>query len=93
MIDLEDLGPALRLLRLRHGSRQHDLAHRAGITKAMLSGYERGARLPSLRSLAAVLDAQGVGFDKLHRAMECAKRRRSARRPSGRHEPPQGSRS
>ena len=79
MIDLEDLGPALRLLRLRHGSRQHDLAHRAGITKAMLSGYERGARLPSLRSLAAVLDAQGVGFDKLHRAMECARRRRLMR--------------
>ena len=93
MIELEDLGPALRLLRQKRGARQYELARRAGITKAMLSGYERGARLPSLRTLASVLDAQGAGFDNLHRAMECARRRRSGRRPSGRHEPPRGSRS
>lgn len=93
MIELERLGPALRLLRLRRGVLQVDLARRAGITKAMLSGYERGARLPSLRSLAAVLDAQGFDFETLHRALVCVRRRQAKRRAPGGQEPPRGSRS
>jgi transcriptional regulator with XRE-family HTH domain len=55
---LRFLGPALRLMRLRRGMRQCDLAGRARVTKAMLSAYERSRRLPSLRTLSKLLDAR-----------------------------------
>jgi transcriptional regulator with XRE-family HTH domain len=54
---LRYLGPALRLMRLRRGMRQYDLAGRAQITKAMLSAYENRRRVPSLRTLSKLLDA------------------------------------
>lgn len=54
---LRSIGPALRLMRCKCGVRQVEIARRAGITRAMLSGYERSKRLPSLRTLAKLLDA------------------------------------
>jgi transcriptional regulator with XRE-family HTH domain len=54
---LRYIGPALRLLRRKSGERQVEIARRAGVTKQMLSGYERSKRLPSLRTLAKLLGA------------------------------------
>lgn len=73
---LAAIGPALRLLRQARGLRQNVTAERAGITKAMLSAYERGRRLPSLGTLTRVLAALGIGWADLARAMERVLERR-----------------
>lgn len=71
---LRSIGPALRLLRQKRGLRQFEAAQRAGISKAMLSGYENRKRLPSLRSLARVLDALDAGLIDLGRFVEHVER-------------------
>jgi transcriptional regulator with XRE-family HTH domain len=65
----ESLGRALRLLRLRRGHKQYEVARSARITKAMLSAYETGKRLPSLATLGAILEALASDLGDLHRAM------------------------
>lgn len=54
------LGPALRRLRLRQGSSQRELGRRAGVTRPMISSYERGTTLPSLPTLDRLLVALEV---------------------------------
>jgi len=56
-LHLDSVGPALRRIRQVRGLTQRDLAQRAGLTPAMVSSYERGKRLPSLRSLSYLLAA------------------------------------
>ena len=67
---LRFLGPALRLMRVRRGMRQSDLAGRALVTKAMLSAYENRRRLPSLRTLSRLLDALDARLLDLGAAVE-----------------------
>lgn len=67
---LRRIGPALRLLRLHRGLRQVDAAQRAGVTKAMLSAYERHRRLPSLRTLDKILVALDARLVDLGVAVE-----------------------
>lgn len=73
---LPAVGPALRLLRERCGLRQFEAAERAGVTKAMLSAYERSRRRPSLATLSRVLDALDARLVDLGSAVEHVKRRR-----------------
>ena len=54
------LGPALRRLRLRGGTSQRELGRRAGVTRPMVSSYERGTTLPSLPTLDRLLEALEV---------------------------------
>lgn len=75
MVDLAQLGPALRLLRQLSRLKQEELARRAGITRAMVSAFERGHRLPAVRSLVSLLNALDADFGKLHRALEDAAQR------------------
>jgi len=75
MVELAQLGPALRLLRQYSRLKQEELAQRAGITRAMVSAFERSHRLPAVRSLVAILNALDANFGKLHRALEDAERR------------------
>ena len=83
--DPVSLGKALRLLSARRSLAQTAVAEKAGITKAMLSAYERGSCLPSLPSLTPVLavldadlyDLQGV-LDEVDGLIP---RRRAARSP------------
>lgn len=77
MPDLDHLGPALRLIRRRRGLRQCDMAERAGITRSMASAYERGRRLPSLRTLDALLDALDADLGVLQRAIRHQRRQRT----------------
>ena len=56
-LHLDSVGPALRRIRQVRGLTQSDLAARAGLTPSMVSAYERGKRLPSLRSLSYLLGA------------------------------------
>ena len=65
----ERLGRALRGLRLSRGLKQYQAAEKAGITKAMLSAYETGKRLPSLRTLANYLHALDATLGDLRQAI------------------------
>ncbi len=69
MAALEGLGGALRRLRMRRALSQTDLARQAGITKAMLSKYERGRQHPSIVTLERILDAMEAGLGDLGLAM------------------------
>lgn len=71
---LQFIGPALRLMRVRQGMRQCDLAGRAGVTKAMLSAYERRRRLPSLPTLSKLLDALYATLADLGKALAYVER-------------------
>ena len=76
MLDLAHLGPALRRLRQVRDLRQHELAEAAGVTKSMVSAYERGRRRPSLPTLVQLLNAVGADFAVLRRAFREARRSR-----------------
>lgn len=52
-----DAGELLRRARRGAGLSQVELAHRAGVTQSVISAYESGHRQPSLRTLAALIDA------------------------------------
>ena len=69
MFSPEELGRALRLLRARRDLTQEEVATRATITKAMVSSYELGLKLPHFESLAAVLNALGEDFHALQEAL------------------------
>jgi len=69
-IDARTLGTALRLLRIRRNMTQGEVAARARLTKAMLSSYEIGSKLPSFQSLAAVLDALQGDFHSLQETLD-----------------------
>ena len=71
-LDLSRFGVALRCLRHRQGLTQSEVAHLAGVTKAMVSGYETAGRLPSVRTLARLLGALEADFGDLQEAMEAA---------------------
>jgi transcriptional regulator with XRE-family HTH domain len=66
---LEHLGPTLRYLRERRLWKQQQLACRAGMMPAMVSAYETGKRLPSLRTLSRLLDSLGADLRHLHGAL------------------------
>ena len=55
---------------MRHGRKQNEVAARAGVTKAMLSSYETGMRLPSVPSLNAILTALEDDFHDLQSALD-----------------------
>ena len=67
---LADLGPALRWLRKRRRLRQADLAEAAGITRPMLSAYERGKVQPTIESLERLLMALECDLVQLGLAIE-----------------------
>lgn len=67
---LDLLPVALRWLREARMVSQVEVARRAGLTKAMVNAYERGRRVPSLPSLAALLGALNVTLCDLHRALK-----------------------
>ncbi|MEM9292546.1 MAG: helix-turn-helix transcriptional regulator [Acidobacteriota bacterium] len=65
----EQLGAALRILRLRQGLSQTSLAQRCGLTPPMISNYERGANVPSVHSLGRLLDAMAIDLYELADAL------------------------
>lgn len=65
-----NLAQALRRMRTRQHRRLQDVAKAAGITKAMLSSFETGRRVPSLPSLAKVLTALDADFNDLQMVLD-----------------------
>ena len=58
-MDPRQLPPMLKFLRVSRGWTQQELADAAGLTKAMVSGYERGRLSPSVKTLARLLGTMG----------------------------------
>ncbi len=87
MARFDRLGPTLVTLRERAGLSQKELAARAGITPAMLSGYETGATEPSLQTLGGILDALDLYLGTLDDALDLLNerptRRHATRDPRG----------
>lgn len=63
--DTHDVGRRIRLLREEHGISLSELARRAGIGKATLSGLENGFRNPTLETLWAITAELGVPLASL----------------------------
>jgi transcriptional regulator with XRE-family HTH domain len=59
------LGSRVRALREAVGLTQERLAHNSGIDRTYVSGIERGARNPSLKTIARLADALGVRVGQL----------------------------
>lgn len=70
----EDLGKTLTSLRQSAGLTQIRLAERAGITKPMVSTYERSATRPSLETLEKILAALGRDVEDLGRELKRVQR-------------------
>lgn len=70
MARFDRVGAAIVMLRERTGLSQKDLADLAGITPAMLSNYETGAKRPSLRTFGLILDALDVSLGALDDALD-----------------------
>jgi len=71
---LSGFGRALRLLREAAALTQGALASRTGqaVRKSQISSYENERARPTLESLGALLDALGVDFAELQRAIDLA---------------------
>jgi transcriptional regulator with XRE-family HTH domain len=67
---LEHTGEALRRIRTDRKMLQGDVAKAAGITRPMLSAYERGRVVPKLETLQQVLSVMGVSLDVLARYID-----------------------
>jgi len=58
---------ALAILRISRGWSQDQLARAAGVTNSALSEYERGKKIPELKSVRKLLKALGYPFSALER--------------------------
>ncbi len=85
------LGEALKLLRSRRGWPQKQLAARAGITRGMVSSYEKGRQTPTLLTLERMLKALEADLCDLFCALEFVNGRQPAGHDlSARFQPGQG---
>lgn len=62
---IKSVGPAIRVLRDKAGISQEELAARAELDRTYVSGIERGARNPSVKSLQRVANGLEVGLDEV----------------------------
>jgi transcriptional regulator with XRE-family HTH domain len=65
-----DLGEALKWLRSQRGWPQKQLAAAAGITRAMVSSYEKGKQTPTLATVDKIMTALDADLCDLHRVLE-----------------------
>ena len=61
------LGPTLRRLRRLRGMSQREVARAAGVTRPMISAYERERTLPSVETLDRLLATLGASLEELGR--------------------------
>lgn len=68
------LGAALRAFRERTELSQEALADAAGLHRTYVGGVERGERNPSFESITRMLQALGVSWSQLGRALDRRRR-------------------
>lgn len=71
---LQFVPDALKLMRQGLGLRQTDVSVRSGLTKAMLSSYEKGKTLPNLTSLTTLLFALGKDFADFQEVLDMVRK-------------------
>lgn len=81
--DMNHLGKALVYLRNRREMTATEVSERSGVTKAMLSGYERSLNHPSIETLAKILHGMGADFTELDDALAIAQGERDPKVPGG----------
>lgn len=74
MIARPDLATALLLLRLSRGFSQRELAEAAGSAPSAICEYEKGKKMPELRTLYALLDALGVKLSAVEEVVAFVRR-------------------
>lgn len=79
------LGPTLRRLRRLRGLSQREVARAAGVTRPMISAYERERTLPSVETLDRLLATLGTSLEELGRFLR-------ERRGAGQLDDPDGAR-
>jgi transcriptional regulator with XRE-family HTH domain len=65
-----DFSLALSILRISRGWSQDQVAKAAGITNSALSEYERGKKMPELKSVRKIVTALGYELSAIERAEE-----------------------
>lgn len=60
---MNGIGTRLTELRKKRGLTQQAVANRAGVTKAVISSYERSLRIPSCNVLIKLADLYGTSTD------------------------------
>jgi transcriptional regulator with XRE-family HTH domain len=81
---LQFVPATLKLMRQGTGLRQTDVSLRSGLTKAMLSAYEKGKTLPNLTSLTAFLVALGKDFSDFQEVLDMVRKVSPKRSPDDR---------
>jgi transcriptional regulator with XRE-family HTH domain len=66
----QHLGEALKFLRSRRQWPQKQLAAKAGVTRSMISGYEKGKSAPTLVTLTKIAQALEADLCDFHCALE-----------------------
>lgn len=64
-VDYGRIGMRIRQVRKAKGWSQDELAQKCGISMSFLGHIERGTRIMSLETFAAVCEALGIGADEL----------------------------
>ena len=64
-VNMFDFGVRLKYLREQKGLLQNQLAERLGVTRALISGYETGTKLPSIDMLIKLANSFHVSTDYL----------------------------
>lgn len=86
------LGQVLKLLRTRRGWPQKQLAAAAGVSKSMVSSYERGKQMPNLTTVDKLMTALEADLCDVHCAFEHLFGRPMTVHPLSAHFQPEGPR-
>ena len=78
-----NIGAVIKMLRVKAGMLQGELADRASVTKQQISKYERGIQRPNLDSLEKLMEALGINRIELVDALAESERSSTARASGG----------
>jgi len=82
-----DFSVALSILRISRGWSQDQAARAAGVTNSALSEYERGKKMPELKSLQKIVKALGYEISAIERTEDFLRELRAESHMEARLEP------
>jgi transcriptional regulator with XRE-family HTH domain len=84
--ELGDFSIALSILRISRGWSQDQVAKASGITNSALSEYERGKKVPELKSVRKIVKALGYELSAIERTEDFLRELRAESHMEARHE-------
>ena len=63
MLEKEEIGQKIKILRKTRGLTQQQLADKLNVKRATISNYEIGRRSPHIKELESIAEALGVNLD------------------------------